>query len=63
MTMLENLEEAIKKGEVAVVEAERGIRILKAAEEPTKKLEEDLKVAKDRLTKLKKAFLLETKKD
>ena len=62
MGMLENLEIAIKEGEAAVIEAEMGIRILKAAEEPTKKMEADLKAVKDKLTKLKMAFLKETKK-
>ena len=63
MSMLENLEIAITEGEIAVKEAEMGIRILKEAEEPTKKMEADLKIVKDKLTKLKTAFLKETKKE
>ncbi len=63
MQMLENLEISIKEGEAAVKEAEMGIRILKEADEPTKKMEADLKVVKDKLTKLRKAFLKETKKE
>lgn len=63
MGMLENLEIAIKAGETAVKEAEMGIRILKEAEEPTKKMEADLTVVKDKLAKLRKAYEIETKKD
>lgn len=64
MGMIEDIEKAIKDGEIAVLEAEKGIRILKAAEEPTEKTEAELKLAKDKLAKIKAAVLKEkSKKD
>jgi len=60
--MLEDIEKSIAEGEKAVEEAETGIRILKAAEEDVTKQEADLKVAKDRLKKLKYAVLKEKPK-
>lgn len=62
MTMLEDIEKAVAEGEKAVIEAETAIRILKAAEEDTTKLEADLKLSKDKLEKFKKAVLKEKPK-
>ena len=59
MTLLEDMDKIIKEAENAVTEAEQGIRMLKAAEEDATELEANLKVSKDRLAKLKKAFLKE----
>ena len=62
MTMLEDIEKAVADGEKAVIEAETAIRILKAAEEDTTKLEADLKLSKEKLEKFKKAVLKEKPK-
>lgn len=59
MTMLEDIEKAVADGDKAVIEAEMAIRILKAADEDTTKLELDLKVSKTKLGKLKTAILKE----
>lgn len=59
MGMLEEIEKAVTDGDKAVIEAEMAIRILKAADEDTGKLEADLKLSKDKLEKLKKAILKE----
>lgn len=62
MGMIEDIEKAISEGEKAVVEAEKGIRILQAAKEPTGELEADLKLATERLANIKKAVLKEKPK-
>lgn len=62
MTMLEDIEKAVADGEKAVIEAETAIRILKAADEDTTKLEADLKLSKEKLEKFKKAVLKEKPK-
>lgn len=62
MGLLEDIEKAVAEGEKAVLEAETAIRILKAAEEDTTKLEADLKISKDKLEKFKKAVLREKSK-
>lgn len=59
MDIMEGIEKAVADGEAAVEEAEKGIRILKAAEEDTSKLEADLKISKGRLLRLKAALLKE----
>ena len=60
--MLEDIEKAVADGEKAVIEAETAIRILKAADEDTTKLEADLKLSKEKLEKFKKAVLKEKPK-
>lgn len=62
MGMLEDIEKAVKEGEAAVLEAEKGLRILKAAKEPTGEIEADLKLSKEKLAAIKAAVAKEKSK-
>jgi len=53
------IERRLAEAEAHLKTAERGIRALKKAGEDTTKMETDLELAKQRLERLKKAFLSE----